>query len=193
MKSFQGWPLAITKGLIKHDQNTSTACHLICKWSLLVVKGETKRPQYQIVSSDRILVILSISFPQIWSWRRTRDKERPLRPRAQHDQRQDLHGRFHQKTIMFTSLYRIKRMSDRTNFHYIGKTGLLQVLWFWYGFLILMGLFRTIDRVAQILSWRFRFGRLVVILTFSNFAGSYEVASVQMAKAKILKTTFDFT
>ena len=43
---------------------------------------------------------------------------------------------------------------------------MLQVLWFWYGFLILMGLFRTIDRVAQILSWRFRFGRLVMILTF---------------------------
>ena len=75
-------------------------------------------------------------------------------------------------------------MSDRTNFHHIAKTGLLQVLWFWYGFLILMGLFRTIDRVAQILSWRFRFGRLLVILTFSNFAGSYEVASVQKAKAK---------
>ena len=147
-----------------------------------MLKDETKRPQYQIVSSDRALVILSISFPQIWSWRRTRDKERPLRPRAQHDQRQDLHGRFHQKTIIFTSLYRIKRRSDRTNFHHIGKTGLLQVLWFWYGFLILMGLFRTIDRVAQILSWRFRFGRLVEILKF--FAGSCEVASAQIAKAK---------
>jgi len=34
---------------------------------------------------------------------------------------------------------------------------IFMVLWFWYGFLILMGLFRTIDRVAQVLSWRFRY------------------------------------
>ena len=39
-----------------------------------------------------------------------------------------------------------------------------QVLWFWYGFLILMGLFRLIDRVAQVLSWRFRFELLIVYL-----------------------------
>jgi hypothetical protein len=34
---------------------------------------------------------------------------------------------------------------------------IFMILWFWYGFLILMGLFRTIDRVAQVLSWRFRY------------------------------------
>ena len=97
------------------------------------------------------------------------------------------------KTIIFTSLHSIKRMSDRINFHHTGKTGRLQVLWFWYGFLILMGLFRTIDRVAQILSWRFRFGRLVVILKFFQFCWFIWGSKCSNGESKILKTTFDFT
>ena len=52
------------------------------------------------------------------------------------------------------SVYFHKQMYRRKIAAWVSEKG--QVLWFWYGFLILMGLFRTIDRVAQVLSWRFR-------------------------------------
>ena len=33
---------------------------------------------------------------------------------------------------------------------------IFMVLWFWYLFLLLMGFLRVVDRLIQVVSWRFR-------------------------------------